>query len=644
MPFFTQLSEDKKLKTLLPYRSRTLAAFAGIAKGLICGIFLTTNIQLQAATFNVADYGAVGDDSTDNTAAFTACLNAVIADGGGKMFIPDGVYRGRITIPPVSQPIPSWLAIEIVGESEPPPVWGTIGSFPLRQKGTIIKSLATSGSAVISAASSTFYSDFSAVHVIIRNLDVRTYNNPQIGGIDLQHALQCRLDNVFINTDLYNVQASQPTHGTKGLITPANNNAALTILRNVLVTGYHTGIVANEHTDGDNITLGSNFHAIEFAQANHASRFGRVCAQRCPNNITMTGVHAFTIEQLDIEKTGVNQTDANSVWQANVYDINDPNNLGIGDIDDWVVVGDVGAVSNNFTRNGGATIRTKRVGSTATPPPPPPTETSPINGSFETPDRSAAGYEEIPVGTTVGGWTHLSGSYSAFIVDQNFQYPAFYPAADGDQVLEFDHRSSPASLIYRSVGTTAITGDVTVSAEFALRNFNAAPLPNAGFKLLLLTGTPGNFTTLADSGVLTHSSVATWVKRSLTASNVPAGTEVFVGLRANSWGTAPYNSSNHVFTFVDDVRVSLPFQFAITDFNYTPETGAVALTWNSQPSSSYRVVGSTGLIDWNHLFGTGIGTAQDQNPSDGDFISFSFNLNSFLLQNEPKLFFRVEEQ
>jgi len=77
---------------------------------------------------------------------------------------------------------------------------------------------------------------------------VRTCDNPDRDGIDLRHALQCKLENVVINTGVYNVQSSKPTHDTKGLITPACNNAALTILRNVAVTGYHTGIVpdANE--------------------------------------------------------------------------------------------------------------------------------------------------------------------------------------------------------------------------------------------------------------------------------------------------------------------------------------------------------------------------------------------------------------
>ena len=116
------------------------------------------------------------------------------------------------------------------------------------------------------------------IHLVIRNLNVRTYDNPAISGIDLHYAVQCLLENVVVSTGVYNVQASKPTHGTKGIVTPANNNGALTILRNVMVTGYDTGIVVNEHTDGDHIMLGSNLHGLDFATANHASRFGRICA------------------------------------------------------------------------------------------------------------------------------------------------------------------------------------------------------------------------------------------------------------------------------------------------------------------------------------------------------------------------------
>ena len=47
-------------------------------------------------TVNVQDYGAVGDNSTDNTEAFSSCLDAIIKAGGGRMHIPAGVYCGKI--------------------------------------------------------------------------------------------------------------------------------------------------------------------------------------------------------------------------------------------------------------------------------------------------------------------------------------------------------------------------------------------------------------------------------------------------------------------------------------------------------------------------------------------------------------------
>src|SRR6478672_10122146 len=163
----------------------------------ICGFFLTGVSSSDGRVFNVRDFGALADDQTDNTAAFSKCLDALIADGGGQMVLPAGVYRGRIVIPAVSKPVPSWITVEIVGEGEPTPVFGTIGSFPLQNKGSIVKCLAESGAAVITAekSSNSLYGGFSAVYVVIRNLDVRTYDNPGIDGIDLRFALQCRIEN-----------------------------------------------------------------------------------------------------------------------------------------------------------------------------------------------------------------------------------------------------------------------------------------------------------------------------------------------------------------------------------------------------------------------------------------------------------------
>jgi len=76
----------------------------------------------------------------------------------------------------------------------------------------------------------------------------------------------------------------------------------------------------------------------------------------------VTGQHGFSIEQLDIEIAGKKQTNRTNEWQATKYDISDPQNLGVADINYWVVEGDVGS-TEKFTVNGGATIRARRIGS-----------------------------------------------------------------------------------------------------------------------------------------------------------------------------------------------------------------------------------------------------------------------------------------
>ncbi len=50
--------------------------------------------------FNVEDYGAVGDDATDNTVAINEAIRAANVAGGGIVFIPSGTYQ--LQLPPVN--------------------------------------------------------------------------------------------------------------------------------------------------------------------------------------------------------------------------------------------------------------------------------------------------------------------------------------------------------------------------------------------------------------------------------------------------------------------------------------------------------------------------------------------------------------
>lgn len=52
----------------------------------------TVDAYLKSRVVSVKDFGAKGDGATDDTAAFQATIDAVLARGGGTVFIPTGTY------------------------------------------------------------------------------------------------------------------------------------------------------------------------------------------------------------------------------------------------------------------------------------------------------------------------------------------------------------------------------------------------------------------------------------------------------------------------------------------------------------------------------------------------------------------------
>src|SRR5574343_75169 len=83
-------------------------AAADIARSKIAGTALTAD---SMGVFNVLDYGAVGDGSTDDTTAIEACIAAAAAAGHGQVYFPPiaGVeypvaYTGYKTTAPITLP------------------------------------------------------------------------------------------------------------------------------------------------------------------------------------------------------------------------------------------------------------------------------------------------------------------------------------------------------------------------------------------------------------------------------------------------------------------------------------------------------------------------------------------------------------
>lgn len=345
--------------------------------------------------YRVADFGAVGDGATDDTAAINAAIAACVQERGGvvsfdaKTYLVNGALQGeaghrcRLLVPaPVwTAPDAAWTTVELRGAHLPPQVFGTVGKTSMPECGTVIKSTAReNGGAMLGAGAA----DFALLTLKLSNLTFRTTDNPQQSAVDARAFVQFIAENLQIDTSVYAVQAAEPTAADVfGLRTPATSNGALTVLRNVAVSGYWGGIEVFEHTYGDYLNLTANRHGLVLRPTHHASFFDRVAAQRNQNAVTVAGFAeresgaatsssattapaAFSIRQLNLEHPGDDQLTPETAWQScdgvQGFDLRDEANLGIGEITWWTVRGNVGSVAQFYKSAGCKNIVTRRLG------------------------------------------------------------------------------------------------------------------------------------------------------------------------------------------------------------------------------------------------------------------------------------------
>lgn len=320
-------------------------------------------------------FGAKGDGVSDDTAALQRAIDHVAKGVGGGIVIPPGVYLvSNLVIP--AYPLAagnSLKVVEITGTAMPVTQFGSIMSFPMSNAGTVIKSSAGAGGAVLQVAPSTGFARFSWYHVVLEDLNFRTYDNPRISAVDMGNAAQLTAVNLQIDSGIYPVDASRPTHKTSGLVTPRNDNGALTMLRSINISGYFNLLEVNEHTNADQISLGAGWYGLLFNQGHHASRLGRVLAYRVNTPVAFAGGHSFSIEQLDIEHTITAAEAANPAdlsvgngYQVTQEDFRDVENGARGYVNWHVVQGNVGRV-DKFTINGGQNVQFRQLGKTAAP-------------------------------------------------------------------------------------------------------------------------------------------------------------------------------------------------------------------------------------------------------------------------------------
>jgi hypothetical protein len=367
--------------------------------------------------FDVTDYGAVHDGSTDDTVAIQNAIDAAEAAGGGVVFFPSGIYQiagalqdtgrsnSQLVLPILNYLTHESITIELRGEIGPPAIPSVVGAHPLNVGGTILRSSLSSGTGAVIGGwgPSGSVDNFTSVKFIGRDFTLRTVTDPTNTALDLSHVANAELHNVQVDAGSLDVSSIslQTTATSYGFRTPGLDNGAQTVLRNVNVIGFYNGYEIAEHNNGDSVYAWACRNGAKAIGAYHASIFNRMGFYHCINGLFGVGTHYITVLQMN------NEHAHSGTWVPS-FDVYDPSNVLHGDIRWHAVEATIGVV-HTFTVNGGANLHLLELGED------PFATGAPTTADYLVGTSQAGLSAEIVVGTSPGG--ELGGTWSSPTID-----------------------------------------------------------------------------------------------------------------------------------------------------------------------------------------------------------------------------------
>lgn len=283
---------------------------------------LLANISSGSASmplFNVEDFGAVGDGTTDDYEAimdaWTACTNSLF---GGKLFFPrlrtyyvDANVSGRMIYNnttktralfhiPLIDPTTSKRSVGIQGVGDPyvvrpnPYNGGTAGQVNTASvllvdydtpfswsSGQGLPSVFGGPDADLNGATGNL---FSGIHFAIDGMILRQPDNPSLCYLNLEDISTAEIGRLRIDVNVVLDHVSEPTHPTGiGVLLPRSNNNVAVTVDSLLVEGHYGGIPITEHLDLTRaIALRCKVGTFTRRGNSHAARLGYLQIEQCP--------------------------------------------------------------------------------------------------------------------------------------------------------------------------------------------------------------------------------------------------------------------------------------------------------------------------------------------------------------------------
>lgn len=329
--------------------------------------------------YDALQYGLVCDGSTDDSAAFQALINLVVAAGGGTILFPEGqtVIAGalqdtgngnaQICFPAVALTAQT-VTVTLKGR-RPPPTQFPSGSIVPRVGYSTIKSTLTGASGTAACISGTYitaspFGNQTNIQLNLENLIFEAPVNPtftMINCLNFQGFDFWR--NILIHTGSVDLIAPpQPTHtNSYAFKVPEVNHTCFNFLQNVMVHHFYWGGRLAECNTVIGYRSYACFKSLEIAGSYHTSIITDYGCYWGPYGIVATGGPADGMGRIRVLLAGheMAYTPAGAAsWQLQVNMVDDASNFLRGDMVYQVVQGGVGESNSSFVKNGGAKFLT----------------------------------------------------------------------------------------------------------------------------------------------------------------------------------------------------------------------------------------------------------------------------------------------
>src|SRR3990167_7376830 len=342
------------------------------------GRFSTHNI---AKIFNVKDYGALGDNSQNDTAYIQSAINACRTAGGGIVYFPKGIYliggaivtsengvdpSSQLYIPPCAADLSDKTTITLLGESPTGFNVGYLASIsPLATEGVILRST-ISGSGTNPALLGTKGLGVFNFHTIkVENINFQVYSNsgvaaPSMHGINFRWASTYELTNVNISLDVPNQNSTDPSSAEfAAFIGGLVSRSAPNFIKGGSVGGFKYGYVLGEHTElfmcrayvcTYGYVIPKGYYLVQGMCHTH----GCVNSFLFPTANLFGYTNGFNEGYVDLLIETENYT--NSVWWDTVAFVVDEGNYGFGKIVHQISTAGTGVYINTPTKVGGRNV------------------------------------------------------------------------------------------------------------------------------------------------------------------------------------------------------------------------------------------------------------------------------------------------